>query len=102
MVLVCKGSDLGKTGAVLRVLPAEGKIVIDGVNVRTLHRKPRMKGEKGSIEKKPMPINASNVAVVDPKTKKRTRIRYSGTGREKQRVTKSGAILKRETKRGKK
>ena len=93
-VTVIKGSDRKKTGEVLRVLPDIQRVLVRGVNVRTIHRKPKTKGEKGSIEKTERPVPLSNVAVVDPKTKKPTRIGYDGVKREKQRLAKkSGTAL---------
>ena len=94
-VAVIKGADRGKIGKVLTALPHEGKVVIDGVNIRVRHRKPRMKGEKGEREKKPMPVEVSNVSLIDPGTQKPTRVGYVGTGKAKERVArKSGMPLK--------
>ena len=94
-VQVCKGKDRGKEGEVLRVLRSSGKIVIAGVNIRTLHKKPKTGEEKGSIEKQEMPINHSNVMLLDPGGKKRTRVGYTGVGKEKKRIAKgSGTALK--------
>ena len=94
-VLICKGTDRGKEGAVLRVLRERGKVVVAGVNIRTLHKKPQTGEEKGSIEKKEMPIDCSNVMLIDPSNKQRTRVGYTGSGREKKRIAKrTGTILK--------
>ncbi|MCY4577048.1 MAG: 50S ribosomal protein L24 [Candidatus Kaiserbacteria bacterium] len=94
-VTICKGADRGKEGVVLRVLRESGRVVVAGVNIRTLHKKPRTGDEQGSIEKKEMPIACSNVMVVDPSDKRRTRVGYVGSGREKQRVAKrTGKVLK--------
>ena len=95
-MVVCKGFDRGKEGKVLRVLRECGKVVVASVNVRTIHKKPQAGEEQGSIEKKEMPVDCSNVMLVDPDSKKRTRIGYTGSGREKKRVAKrSGVALKR-------
>lgn len=92
---VCKGVDRGKEGAVLRVLRERGKVVVAGVNIRTLHKKPQADEEKGRIEKKEMPIDCSNVMLLDPSDKRRTRIGYTGVGRDKKRIAKrTGAVLK--------
>lgn len=102
-VIVCKGVDRGKEGAVLRVLRERGKVVVAGVNVRTLHKKPTDSEGKGSIERKEMPIDCSNVMLLDPSDKKRTRVGYAGVGREKKRVAKrTGAVLKNIPKKKKK
>ena len=93
-VIVLKGSDRNKVGEVLRVMRDDGKVVVAGVNIRTIHQKARVQGEKGSVIKREGVIHISNVALVDPKTKKPTRITYTGVGREKQRVARrSGAAL---------
>ena len=101
-MIVCKGVDRGKEGAVLRVLPGSGRVVVAGVNIRTLHRKPQTGEEKGRIEKKEMPIDCSNVMLLDPSDKRRTRVGYTGVGRGKKRVTKrTGATLKNTSKKKK-
>ena len=102
-VTICKGSDRGKKGSVLRVLRERGRVVVAGVNIRTLHKKPKDGEDKGSIEKKEMPINCSNVMLVDPESKKRTRVGYVGSGKEKKRVAKnSGTALKNVSQKKKK
>ena len=103
-VIVCKGVDRGKEGTVLRVLREHGRVVVAGVNVRTLHKKPQTGEEKGRIEKKEMPIDCSNVMVLDPsdKNKRRTRVGYTGVGSEKKRIAKrTGAVLKNTPKKKK-
>lgn len=74
-VIVIAGSSKGKSGTVVRVLPSEGKVVVSGVNVCKLHEKPSRTNQAGGIVEKELPINASNVMVVDPKTGKRTRVK---------------------------
>lgn len=101
-VLICKGADRGKEGAVLRVLRDLDKVVVAGVNIRTAHIKPQAGEEKGRIEKKEMPIDCSNVMLVDPSDKKRTRVGYAGDGREKKRIAKrTGSVLKNVPKKNK-
>ena len=93
-VIVIKGSDKKKTGVVLRVMRQDGKAIVEGVNIRTMHKKPRERGEKGTIEKKEGVIAISNLALVDSKTKKPTRIAYTGSGKDKTRVArKSGSAI---------
>ena len=75
-VLVLVGKDRGTEGTVLRVLPTEGKVVVEGVNVARRHTKPRQQGATGGIIEKVMPIDASNVAVVNPRDGKATRVGY--------------------------
>ena len=75
-VVVIAGSSKGKEGQITNVLRAENKVVIEGVNIVKKH----MKGNgqtAGSIVEMEAPINASNVMMIDPKTKKRTRIGHT-------------------------
>ena len=75
-VVVITGSDKGKTGKILKVLKSENKVVVEGVHVVKKHQKPTGQ-ETGGIIDKESPIAASNVMIVDPKTKKRTRIGHT-------------------------
>ena len=75
-VVVITGSDKGKTGKVLRVLKSENKVVVEGVHVVKKHQKPTGQ-ETGGILDVERPIAASNVMIVDPKTKKRTRVGHT-------------------------
>jgi len=75
-VVVLKGKDRGKEGQVMRVLPTERKVIVDGVNVAKKHQKPTRSTMQGGIIDKDMPIDASNVAVVSPKDGKATRVGY--------------------------
>lgn len=95
-VIVLAGKDKGKTGEVVRSLPKEGKVVVSGVNIAKKHSKNRFSSDKkGEIVDKTMPINASNVALIDSKTNKPTRVGYKIVGDKKVRVTKkSGQEVK--------
>ncbi|MEI7810216.1 MAG: 50S ribosomal protein L24 [bacterium] len=73
-VIVIAGKDKGKKGKIVRALPAENKVVIEDVNVFKKSQRPRRSNEKGQIINIAMPINASNVMIIDPKTGKGTRI----------------------------
>ena len=75
-VVVLKGKDRGKEGTVMRVLPTERKVIVDGVNVAKKHQKPTRTTMQGGIIDKDMPIDASNVAIVSPKDGKPTRVGY--------------------------
>ena len=69
-VKVIAGDDKGATGVVIKVLPKENRVIVQGVNIVKKHRKPSQSNPDGSIEEKEAPIHISNVALVDPKTKK--------------------------------
>jgi large subunit ribosomal protein L24 len=63
-VRVLSGKDRGKEGVVMRAMPAEGKVIVDGVNVAKKHQKPTRMTMQGGIIDKDMPIPVSNVAIV--------------------------------------
>ena len=75
-VVVITGSDKGKKGKILKTLKAENKVVVEGVHVVKKHQKPTGQ-ESGGILDVEAPIAASNVMIIDPKTKKRTRIGHT-------------------------
>ena len=72
-VVVITGSDKGKKGKILKTLKAENKVVVEGVKK---HQKPTGQDNGGIIDME-APISASNVMIIDPKTKKRTRIGHT-------------------------
>jgi large subunit ribosomal protein L24 len=74
-VVVLAGRDKGSKGEVLNVNPEERRVVVQGVNVVTKHKKPTQVSP-GGIQKKELPIHVSNVALVDPKMGVATRVGY--------------------------
>ena len=93
-VLVITGRDKGKTGEVLRVLRAESRVLVQGVNVVKRHRRPSAASPGGIVEQE-APIHISNVAHVDPKTSKATRVgfRVIEDGRKVRVARRSGEII---------
>lgn len=92
-VVVLTGKDKGKTGEILRVVPDEMKVYVQGVNEQTKHKKPSATSPGGK-EKQNAPIHISNVALADPKTGKPTRVGYKTVGDNKVRVArKSGETI---------
>lgn len=75
-VVVIAGKDKGKEGSITKVLRADNKVVVEGVNVAKKHVKPNGQ-TSGSIVEVELPIHASNVMIIDPKTKKGTRIGHT-------------------------
>ena len=75
-VKVLTGKDRGKTGEVMRALPAEGKVIVDGVNVAQKHQRATRATMQGGIIDKDMPIPVANVALVCPSCGKTTRVGY--------------------------
>ena len=76
LVVVLSGKDKGKQGKVQVVVPADRKVVVEGINIVTCHTKPRRQGETGGIVKREAAIYASKVQVVCPKCGKGTRVAY--------------------------
>ena len=72
-----KPGDKGKQGRVIKVFPAEQKVLVEGVNLKTRHvRQGQTQGSAGGIETVEVPIPLCKVALVDPKTKKTTRVGF--------------------------
>src|SRR5690606_18071220 len=94
-VRVLSGKDRGKEGEVMFALPAEGKVIVEGVNVAKRHTKPRGATMQGGIIDKDMPIEVSNVAVVCSSCGKPTRVgyRFDADGTKNRVCRKCGADL---------
>ncbi len=76
-VVVIAGNQKGSRGKVLRVLPKDDRVVVEGINVRTKHIKPSQANPQGGRVKREYPIHLSNVMLADPKTGEPTRVRIS-------------------------
>ena len=96
-VLVIAGKDKGKTGKVLETSPKDSKVLVDGVNIVTKHKKPKSQQDKGGIVKKPAAIDASNVQVVCGACGKATRVSHKTVDGKNVRICKKcGASLDKE------
>ena len=95
-VLVIAGKNKGQSGAIVRVLVRDNMVLLDGINLVKRHRRPSAQNRKGQIVDKPMPIHASNVMLMDPKSGKPTRIKIvrSKDGARERVAVKSGESLK--------
>ena len=92
-VIVTTGKDKGKKGKVTKILTAEGRAVVAGVNVVKKHQKPSATSA-GGIVKKELSINISNLAIVDPKQGVATKVGYKVVDGKKVRFAKkSGEVL---------
>ncbi|HPD89761.1 MAG: 50S ribosomal protein L24 [Anaerovoracaceae bacterium] len=92
-VLVITGKDKGKKGKVLKALPKENRIIVEGVNVQTKHQK-QSRQERAEIKHQEGPINVSNVMYYDKKSNAPTRIGYKIENGKKIRIAKkSGAAI---------
>ena len=97
-VIVIAGKDKGKTGKVLRTLPSEEKVIVEGVNIQKRHSKSKKDTKQGGgIVDVSAPVHVSNVQLVDPKTSKPTRVSVERDEKTKKNVRvakKSGTTLK--------
>jgi large subunit ribosomal protein L24 len=75
-VRVLSGKDKGKEGEVMRSLPREGKVIVEGVNVARKSQRPTRSTQQGGIIDKDMPMQVSNVALVCPSCGKPTRVGF--------------------------
>jgi large subunit ribosomal protein L24 len=91
-VVIRSGKDKGRTGTVLQVMPKAEKVLVQGVNVATRHKKPTQMDPQGGIERREAPMHISKVSLADPKDGKPTRVRFeTGTDGKKVRIAvKSG------------
>lgn len=90
-----KGVKQRKTGKVLKVFPKTNRVIVEGVNIATIHEAPKGQGDAGTIVKKESPIHVSNVALVDKKTNERIKIGYKFTdaGKKVRIAKKTGKVL---------
>ena len=93
-VVVISGRDKGRTGEILRVLPAESRVIVQGINMAKRHTKPQL-GNPGGIVEKELTIHASNVAHIDPQSDKPTRVGYRTLdgGRKVRVARRSGEVI---------
>ena len=87
-IQIIAGKDKGKVGKVLRVIPGNLRIVVEGLNLIKKHMKPKKGGEKGQRIEVPASINISNVMLVCPSCQKSTRIGIAFEDGKKYRVCK--------------
>jgi large subunit ribosomal protein L24 len=94
-VQVIAGKDKGKTGEVLRTLPYENRVVVQGINLRTRHLKPTQEGETGRIVTEEASLHASNVMLYSStqKVASRVAIVVEKDGTKKRRLKKTGELL---------
>ena len=92
-VIVLTGRDKGKQGEILKVLPAEGRAVVSGVNTVIRHTRQSGQSQGGRIPKD-APIQLSNLALVDPKLGVATRVGFKEVDGKKVRFAKkSGEVI---------
>ncbi|MEB3200887.1 MAG: 50S ribosomal protein L24 [Synechococcaceae cyanobacterium] len=94
-VQVIAGKDKGKTGEVLRTLPTENRVVVQGINLRTRHVKPTQEGESGRIVTEEASLHASNVMLYSTSKQVASRVEtfIDKDGAKKRRLKKTGEVL---------
>ena len=94
-VQVIAGKDKGKTGEVLRTLPYENRVIVQGINLRTRHVKPTQEGESGRIVTEEASVHASNVMLYSTASKVASRVEIvvQEDGSKKRRLKKTGELL---------
>jgi len=87
-ILITSGKDRGKKGKVLNVFVDEGKIVVEGLNMRKKNARPKRTGEKGQLVHVPAPFSVANASLICPKCGKATRVGYKILDKKKYRICK--------------
>ncbi|MBI4084953.1 MAG: 50S ribosomal protein L24 [Candidatus Liptonbacteria bacterium] len=87
-IKITKGKDRGKSGAVIRVLPSESRITVEGINLYRKRTKPRRQGEKGETVMVARPFSASNAMIICSNCKKAVRVGFRPEGNSKSRYCK--------------
>ena len=87
-VYIRSGKDKGKTAKVLRAFPKDMKVLVEGINIKKYNKKATRSGGKGEIIDRAYPVPVSSVSLIDPKTKKPTRVGMKLVGKKMVRVSK--------------
>ena len=92
-VIVLSGKDKGRTGEVVKAMPKDGKVIVDGINVAVRHTKPSQGDPQGGLKRSPAPLHVSKVAHVTADGKP-TRVRFETRDGKKVRVAvKTGEVI---------
>ena len=93
-VVVRSGKDKGRSGTVMQVMPKDGKLLVQGINIAARHRKPDQANPQGGIDRREAPLAMSKVGLADPKDGSATRVRFEERNGKKVRVAvKSGEVI---------
>ena len=94
-VVIRSGKDKGRTGTVMQVMPKDGKVLVQGVNVAARHRKPTQANPQGGIDRREAPLAICKVALADPKDGKPTRVGFKtlDDGRKVRFAKRSGDLI---------
>ena len=94
-VQIISGAEKGKIGIILETFPKKSRVVVEGVNMRTKHIKPKQEGESGQISTKEAPLHSSKVMLYSTKNKVASRICYTVNqqGRKVRMLKKTGEVI---------
>ena len=87
-VLIISGKDKGRTGKVTKALPKKGGILVERINLKKKHVRPKKQGEKGQVVDVSALLEVSNVKIICPKCGKAARVGYKVEGEVKNRICK--------------
>lgn len=87
-VLIIKGKDKGKKARVLRGFPKKNQVLVEGINIKKVHKRPRREGEKGQVVEVPSPIFVAKLKLICSKCGKATRVGYRISEGRKYRICK--------------
>lgn len=87
-VLITAGKDKGRTGKIMKAFPKQLKALVEGINLKKKHVRPKREGEKGQIVEIPAALDISNLKIICPKCGKATRVGYKIDGENKKRICK--------------
>ncbi len=93
-VIILAGKDKGRQGAVLKVLPKDSRVLVEGLNIVQRHTRPTQADPQGGIKPKEAALHISNVALIDPKSGGATRVGFRVEDGKKVRFAKkSGEVI---------
>ena len=87
-ILVVAGKDKGRTGKIIKAFPKEMQVLVEGINLKKKHVRPKREGEKGQVISMPLPFDVSNIKMICPKCGKATRVGYKVENDQKSRICK--------------
>jgi len=87
-VLIISGKDKGKKGKILKIFAANDRILVEGINLRKKHVRPKKEGEKGQVVESPAPLHVSNAKLICAKCGKPSRMGTKTVGKKRYRVCK--------------
>ncbi len=76
-VIIIKGKDKGKKGKVLRGFPEKNQILVENINLKKIHKRPKKSGEKGQVVELAFPVSIANVKLICPNCGKPSKVGYS-------------------------